>query len=148
MNDPQVTVMTWVLIVLGIGAVFVIAFLLGGWAALRHREAEVARIAQFFDTQQANERRKLLGHMRSTYGWRAEIVLQDWGAEEGEMRWRWTVWDADRALAVLVDPTTEGPGFNLPVMLGNAPTKYKALNDAVLWVTEYGADAIVVAETS
>ncbi len=87
---------------------------------------------------------RLLDKTRGSAGIRYEIELSDWGPEQGEMRWRWVAWDADRYLTVILDPDVDAIGREIPAMLGNAPTKVMALRDANLWVMDQGQTAVVV----
>lgn len=73
---------------------------------------------------------------------RYEVIVVDWGVEEGPMRWRWTVWDADRLLEAQVREVPE-IGSKMPFMLGNAPTKSEAVRDAALWVMDQRAESTI-----
>lgn len=76
---------------------------------------------------------------------RFEISLDDWGPVQGAMRWRWTIWDADRqTLARLESDAAASIGVEIPVMLGNAPTKSSALIAALNWVLDEGGTVVVV----
>ena len=65
---------------------------------------------------------------------RYEIETFDWGIEFLDMRYRWTVWDADRLLAVRVGSSVDEIGTTVPYMLGNAPTRQEAQAQALVWV--------------
>lgn len=89
----------------------------------------------------------LLSATRGASTMRFEISVDDWGpyAPNPEMRWRWTIWDADRLTLAALEPTAPASiGVEIPAMLGNAPTKMKALDDALHWVLEEGGTVVVV----
>lgn len=80
---------------------------------------------------------------------RYEIEVTDWGAEHGEMRWRWTIWDADRVLrqAIVVAkdlPGQDEEGVLRPYMLGNAPTRPLAEAEALAWMATENAPSAVI----
>ena len=69
-----------------------------------------------------------------------EVMLTDWDGEvPEEMRWRWTVWDADRYERIYgipgFDPYVDSViGCTSPYMLGNAPTEDQARTEAQTWI--------------
>jgi hypothetical protein len=139
-------ILTIVLIALAAGVIFVMGSLYGAIRADRRWAGEVERYLGLAQAQKAEEYREVLRQTRGSATWRAEVAIEDWGVDQGEMRWRWTIWDADRALLVMIDPATQALGIEIPVMLGNSATKIAALREAVLWVNEQGAKTIVLTE--
>lgn len=64
---------------------------------------------------------------------RFEIRVVDWGIEYGEMRFRWTIFEADAVVRLALTL----PADLNPTMLGNAPTREEAYAAALLWVEEH-----------
>lgn len=102
------------------------------------------------DEDRDRDRTLLLSRLTSAFPAqsRVELVLSDWGAEHGEMRWRWTLWDADRVMHTILDEETHRLmtpriGFTSPYMLGNQPTKALAQASALAWMDQ--VDATLVA---
>lgn len=138
----------WVGVAL-IGA-FAIGLLFGWWGSKVLTEQRLRD--QALTLQLEGALRRVLAAQRTISGMsedqpRYEIRLDDWGSAypERDMRFRWTIWDADWALVTEVDPEHSEIGVEKPVMLGNAPTMGAALKEAVTWVLdEGGVDAMVV----
>lgn len=68
---------------------------------------------------------------------RVDVIVSDWGPEHGEMRWRWTIWDADPSADDRAQETTI-VGYDVPFMLGNAPTRTGAFDAAMGWISAQG----------
>lgn len=83
-------------------------------------------------------------HAARADGRRFEVLFTDWGAQYGDMRWRWTIWDADRWLLLEVDPETGAKGIESPLMLGNAATKPMAEAEALAWLSVESANSLVL----
>lgn len=99
------------------------------WCRSRHTEPDYSLALH-------NHRRAMLSAARAGAKVRFEVQVDDWeeAAPEPAMRWRWTVWDADRALTGANDDLRIG--VDIPFMLGNAATKGLAIRDATVWVLE------------
>lgn len=72
--------------------------------------------------------------LRSTL--RFEIQLNDWGEEYEDMRWRYTIWDADIVMRAVFHPEIE----MMPMFLGNRPTREEAERAALDWVHKEARD--------
>ena len=65
---------------------------------------------------------------------RYELVVTDFGEPYGDMRYRWTLWNADAVLAVAAEVAVGQVGIDVPYMLGNAQTWPLAEAEALAWI--------------
>lgn len=81
-------------------------------------------------------------------GIRYELLVRDWGDEYGDMRFRWTIFDADRhtrAVRYVGEPDPQGvEGVEVPYMLGNAATRPLAEAQALAWLATRNAEKVVL----
>lgn len=127
--------MTWVYIVL----VSLGWALLTLWVDLRARKRDRRRALEGYYRGLGTERerlRELIVRGRAGKS-RAEILLSDWGEEHADMRWRWTIWDADALVwTEVATAPRQKLGFEVPLMLGNAPSKAGAALTALGWILD------------
>lgn len=119
----------------------IVGVMLVRWAYLRI--VEIRRLkSRVKDLEEFNDAKHLLQISRSD-GVRYEVEFNDWGEEHLDMRYRWTIWDADRYILMLYFPQSI-EGVLVPYMLGNAPTREVAETEAMDWVRKHDLDSIVV----
>lgn len=69
-----------------------------------------------------------------------QVTLDDWGAEHGDQRFRWSVWDKRSDREQLLHPLTdwsEVVGVGVPYMLGNEVSAMGAYEAATQWMADH-----------
>jgi hypothetical protein len=127
-----------------------IGFLVGSGFRKSVREAETAHRVVEANRRWQDKVDSALYQSRE-HGVRYGVLFSDWGdLSIRGMRWRWTVWDADRFLVLVARNNVNAlapEGFETPFMLGNAATRPLAEAEALAWiVAQQDATAEIVIE--
>lgn len=140
---------SWVLLIVFCIAIvfesFVLVWSIKGWRDAKRKLAAI-------NADDAEESDQLLYYSRALTAiekWkeareglrRFEVQITDWAEQDdayddSPMRFRWSIWDADRDYKVLV--LGQSPEADGLLMLGNAPTRDQAYDEAMEWLTTQG----------
>lgn len=130
----------WILVSVMVASAILSAII--AWHA-RRELAGVKKLALTQATYHSTRLSDLLSTLRHG-SVRYEVEFTDWGSGHLDMRFRWTIWDADRMLVLLADPNAAPEGLMIPFMLGNAKTRAMAEAQALGWVHLQSANKVVI----